>query len=299
MIPENSARLMRLASYASVGVAGTLIVAKFSAWVVTDSVSLLSTLIDSVLDAAASVVNLLAVRHALQPADEEHRFGHGKAEPIAGLAQAAFIAGSAVFLLIQAGERILFPKAIAHASIGYIVMVFSIALTVCLVIFQRYVIKRSGSLVISADSLHYQGDVLINASVLLSIFLASEMEIVYADPVFAAAIAGYILYSAWQIGQSALNMLMDRELPDEDRARIEVLVRGQDGVKGLHDLRTRASGTDVFIQMHVEMDADLPLREAHKIGDAVELEVGKAFPNAEVIVHQDPDDLDEDHNLPG
>ena len=244
MIPEKSARLMRLASYASVGVAGTLIIAKFFAWVVTDSVSLLSTLIDSVLDAAASVVNLIAVRHALQPADEEHRFGHGKAEPIAGLAQAAFIAGSAVFLLIQAGERIFFPKAIDHASVGYIVMVFSIGLTVCLVIFQRYVIKRSGSLVISADSLHYQGDVLINASVLLSIFLASEMGVVYADPVFAAAIAAYILFNAWQIGQSALNMLMDRELPDEDRARIEVLVRGQDGVKGLHDLRTRSKARE-------------------------------------------------------
>ena len=299
MIPEHSARLMRIASYASVGVAGTLIIAKFSAWVITDSVSLLSTLIDSVLDAAASLVNLLAIRHALQPADEEHRFGHGKAEPIAGLAQAAFITGSAVFLLIQAGERIVFPKAITHASVGYIVMIFSIVLTVCLVIFQKYVISRSGSLVISADSLHYQGDILINTSVLFSIFLAGEMGILYADPVFAAAIAAYILYSAWQIGQIALNMLMDRELPDEDRARIEELVCGQDGVKGLHDLRTRSSGTYVFIQMHVEMDADLPLREAHKIGDAVEMKVEKAFPNAEIIVHQDPDDLEEDHNLPG
>jgi ferrous-iron efflux pump FieF len=294
MTPE-AARLMRLATYASVGVASVLIVTKFVAWVMTDSVSLLSTLVDSLLDAAASVVNLIAVRHALQPADAEHRFGHGKAEPLAGLAQAAFIVGSAVFLLFEAGDRVVSPHMVVRAPIGYAVVVFSIVLTIALVIYQRYVVRKSGSVAISADSLHYQTDVLINGSVLVSLFLSSEMGIAHADPLFAIGIAVYIIYTASQIGKEALNILMDRELPDEERERIKEVARAQPGVQGVHDLRTRSSGAQVFIQMHVEIDGDLPLREAHEIADRVEIEVGNAFPNAEVIVHQDPDDIDEDH----
>jgi ferrous-iron efflux pump FieF len=294
--PE-AARLMRLATYASVGVAGVLIVTKFAAWLATDSVSLLSTLIDSLLDAAASLVNLFAVRHALQPADDEHRFGHGKAEPLAGLVQAAFIVGSALFLMLQAGERVVTPRFIQHASVGYAVMVFSIVMTVALVTFQRYVVKRSGSLAIGADQLHYQSDVLINGSVLVSIFLASEMGFLYADPLFAIAIALYIVVTAWKIGRDALDILMDRELPDDERERIRQVALGISGVQGVHELRTRSSGSHVFIQMHVEIDGDLPLRRAHRIADAVEIQVAAAFPNAEVIVHQDPDDLEEDHEF--
>jgi len=291
--PE-AARLMRLATYASVGVASTLIVTKFAAWILTDSVSLLSTLIDSLLDAGASMVNLFAVHHALQPADDEHRFGHGKAEPLAGLAQAAFIAGSAVFLTLQAGERVISPHVISHAPVGYAVMVFSMVMTIGLVLFQRHVVKRSGSVAISADQLHYQSDVLINASVLVSIFLASELGWVLADPLFAIAIAGYIIFTAWQIGRDAMDILMDRELPDEERERIRAIALAITGVQGVHELRTRSSGADVFIQMHVEIDGDLPLRRAHAIADKVEIEVAAAFPSAEVIVHQDPDDIVEE-----
>ena len=154
--PQRAARLMRLATYASVAVASVLVVTKFGAWVMTDSVSLLSTLIDSVLDVAASALNLIAVHHALQPADDEHRFGHGKAEALAGLGQAAFISGSAAFLLIEAGERIFNPKTIDNSEIGIAVMVVAIVLTVILVAFQRYVVRKTGSLAIGADSLHYQ-----------------------------------------------------------------------------------------------------------------------------------------------
>ncbi|MBT7249441.1 MAG: cation diffusion facilitator family transporter [Rhodospirillaceae bacterium] len=284
---------MRLATYASVSVACVLIVTKFAAWVMTDSVSLLSTLIDSLLDAAASLVNLFAVRHALQPADDEHRFGHGKAEPLAGLAQSAFIVGSAAFLMIQAVERLYNPIAISHPEIGYGVMVFSIVLTVALVIFQRYVIGKSGSVAISADSLHYQTDVLINASVLVSIYLASEMGYAGADPMFAIGIALFIVWSAWKIGTQALDILMDHELPDEDRRRIVEIACEQNGVDGVHDLRTRSSGTQVFIQMHVEMDGAMTLRRAHEIADAVELKIAYAFPHAEIIVHQDPEGLED------
>ena len=294
LTPDSSAaRLMRLATDASVSVACVLIVTKFAAWVMTDSVSLLSTLIDSLLDAAASLVNLFAVRHALQPADDEHRFGHGKAEPLAGLAQSAFIVGSAAFLMIQAVERLYNPIAISHPEIGYGVMVFSIVLTVALVIFQRYVIGKSGSVAISADSLHYQTDVLINASVLVSIYLASEMGYVGADPMFAIGIALFIVWSAWKIGTQALDILMDHELPDEDRRRIVEIACEQNGVDGVHDLRTRSSGTQVFIQMHVEMDGAMTLRRAHEIADAVELKIADAFPHAEIIVHQDPEGLED------
>ena len=289
----HTAQLMRWATYASVSVAAVLIVTKVVAWVLTDSVSLLSTLIDSLLDAAASVINLVAVRHALQPADDEHRFGHGKAEPLAGLAQSAFIVGSALFLIFESIERIAHPTMIVNPEIGYSVMVFSIVVTVGLVMFQRYVVQKSGSLAISADSLHYQTDVMINGSVFLSIFLASELGMTLADPIFAIGIALFISYTAWKIGMEALNILMDHELPYDDRRKIIEIACAQDGVEGVHDLRTRFSGTQVFIQMHVEMDGDMPLRRAHEIADVVELEVGAAFPNSEVIVHQDPEGIED------
>jgi len=294
-VQESAERLMRYATYASVSVACLLIATKFAAWLATDSVSLLSTLIDSILDAAASLINLVAVRHALEPADREHRFGHGKAEALAGLAQSAFIVGSAMFLLVQAGQRMFHPKAIEHSEVGYAVMVFSILLTAVLVLFQRYVVRRSGSVAISADSLHYQTDILINFSVIVSLFLASQLGLEWADPLFAVGIAAYIIHSAWQIGTEVFQILMDRELHDDERQRIRDIALGEDGVSGLHDLRTRSSGTQVFIQLHLQMDGEMKLKDAHKIADVVEFKIAAAFKNAEVIVHQDPEGLDEDH----
>jgi len=294
---EVAGRLMRLATYAAVGVASTLIVVKFAAWLMTDSVSLLSTLIDSFLDVAASTVNLLAVRHALEPADEEHRFGHGKAESLAGLAQAAFISGSAMFLLLQAGERLYNPSAIENSMVGYGVMVFSIVATVALVLFQKYVAKRTQSLAITADSAHYTMDVLVNISVIASLFLATEMGWLIADPLFAIAIAFYILHGAYEIGIEAYHILMDRELPDEDREKIRELAIQHPQVTGMHDLRTRQSGPDVFIQMHLEMPGDLSLHEAHKIAEAVMYKVEAAYPRAEVLVHEDPHGIEEERRF--
>lgn len=284
---------MRAAAIASVSVASILIVTKFVAWLMTDSVSLLSTLIDSILDAAASLVNLLAVHHALQPADREHRFGHGKAEPLASLAQAAFICGSAAFLLIQAGERMVHPRDIVNTDIGYAVMVFSIVLTIMLVGFQRYVVRKSGSVAIDADSLHYKTDVLINLGVMVSLFLSSHFGWKYADPLIAILIAMYIVKGAWGIGKTALAILMDRELEDEDRQKIRNIVMAHEEVKGLHDLRTRSSGVHVFIQFHLELDGDMKLMQAHDISEEVERELMEAFPNAEVIIHEDPEGVEE------
>ena len=292
--PARAATLMRLATYASVSVASILVVTKFAAWLMTDAVSLLSTLIDSLLDVGASLLNLIAVRHALEPADKEHRFGHGKAEPLAGLAQAAFICGSAVFLVIEAGERLFHPKAIENTDVGYGVMVLAIVLTLGLVVFQRHVVNKTGSVAITADSAHYQMDVLVNASVIVSLWLVSSFGWTLADPLFALVIAGYIFWGARRIGLTAYHMLMDRELSDRDRQKITEIALAHQSVKGLHDLRTRSSGNRVFIQMHLEMDGDISLLEAHEISDAVEAKVKEAFPNAEVLIHEDPEGIEEE-----
>ena len=281
-------RLMRLASYVAVSVALVLIAVKLGAWLLTGSVALLSSLIDSVLDAFASIVALVAIRQALTPADKEHRFGHGKAEPIAALGQAAFIVGSALFLSVEAVRRLWSPQPVGQQEIGIAVMVFSILVTLALVAFQAHVIRRTGSLIVSADSLHYKGDLLINLSIIASLVLTGWFDFPLADPVFALGIAAYLLWNAKGIGGEALDMLMDRELPDEERQTILALARAHSGVLGVHDLRTRAAGPIRFIQMHLELDGDTRLAEAHEIADAVEAEIEAAFPGADVIVHQDP-----------
>lgn len=290
----DNARLMRLATYASVATAGTLIVVKLAAWGLTGSVALLSTLIDSTLDAAASVVNLWAVRHALTPADREHRFGHGKAEPLAGLGQAAFILGSGALLLAQAANRLQHPVEVSHADIGTGVMLLSIVLTIVLVRFQKYVLSKTRSVAISADSLHYTGDVMMNGAVIVSLLTGQFLGWTLADPLFAMGISGYLLWNAWEIARNSLDMLMDRELPEEDRTRIKEIARSHPDVRGMHDLRTRLSGQQGFIQLHLAMDDNLPLVKAHDIADQVEASILAEFPHCDVLIHQDPASLHED-----
>ena len=292
--PEAARRLMRMATLAAVSVACVLVATKFVAWVLTDSVSLMSTLIDSLLDVAASVVNLVAVRHALEPADREHRFGHGKAESLAGLAQAAFVAGSGVFLLLEAGERLFNPQEIVRTEIGYIVMVFSIVLTLALVTFQSFVVRRTGSIAIGADSAHYRMDILVNAGVMVSLFVVAHIGWLWFDPAMAILIAAYILYGAWQIAETALQVLMDHELSDETRRAIRHIALSHPDVRNVHDLRTRTSGQHVFMQMHLEMDGSISLYRAHEIADEVEADVMAAFPHAEVMIHQDPEGIGEE-----
>ena len=288
-----AAQLMRWATYASVATALVLIAAKVVAYVLTDSVSLLSTLLDSLLDAAASIVNLLAVRHALTPADREHRFGHGKAEPLAGLGQSTFIAGSAIFLLFEVGNRLIQPPPIERSGVGIAVMVFSILVTLLLVLYQRRVIRETGSMAIAADSLHYFSDLMVNSAVIVALILASQLGWRFADPIFGGGIALYILYTAWQIARGAYDMLMDRELPDAERAKIRGIALANPAVRAVHDLRTRGAGHATFVQLHIEMDGAMSLLTAHRIADEVEAAIVAAFPGAEVIIHQDPEGIDE------
>ena len=285
--------LMRRATYASVATAAVLIGAKLFAFLATGSVSLLSTLLDSLLDAAASLVNLVAVRQALVPADREHRFGHGKAEPLASLGQAAFIAGSAVLLLIEALQHALRPVPISNTGIGIAVMVVAIIVTVALVLYQQSVVRRTRSLAVSADELHYRADLVLNGSVVVSLVASSILGWVYIDPLFGAAIALWILWGAWRVANKAIVQLMDRELPDEERARIRAIALEHPEVRAVHDLRTRAAGPTAFIQIHLEMDGGLTLSEAHRISDTVEAQLLAAFPRAEVMIHQDPEGIEE------
>jgi ferrous-iron efflux pump FieF len=285
---EASARLMKRATYAAVTVAALLIAAKIGAWLLTGSVSVLSSLLDSLLDIAASVVNLVAVRHAVTPADREHRFGHGKAEPLAGLGQSAFIAGSAAFLFIEVLHRALRAEPVENSAVGIAVMLFSIVVTIGLVSYQRYVVARTGSLVIGSDELHYRADIILNGSVILSLVLAQVFHWHFLDPLFGAAIGVWIVYSAWQVAGRSLTQLMDREIPDEDRARIREIALAHGEVSAVHDIRTRAAGPTAFIQLHLELDGGMTLADAHAVADEVEAGILEAFPNAEVIIHEDP-----------
>jgi ferrous-iron efflux pump FieF len=287
MAPKETARLLRLATYASISVATILIIAKLIAWGLSDSVSLLATLIDSVLDALASLINLIAVRHALTPADKEHRFGHGKAEALAGLSQSMFIAGSAGFLLLEAGRRLISPMPVEAVGTGIAVMLFSIVATLLLLGFQQHVIRKTNSTAIKADALHYRTDLLVNASVISALWLSVQGWAGF-DALFACAIGIYILYSAWEIIVLSYDHLMDRELPDGQREEIKQLVLQHKSALGLHDLRSRHSGTMTFIQLHLELDDDLSLLKAHKISDEVEASLMEAFPESEIIIHIDP-----------
>lgn len=292
---EENGRLMRLATYASVSVASLLIALKTGAWIATESIAMLSTLVDSLLDALASIVSLFAVRHALTPADQEHRFGHGKAEALAAMAQSAFIAGSSVLLLFQAGERFIHPRPLAAPGTGIWVMAVSIVLTVGLVAFQTWVVRRTKSVAVAADSLHYRGDILVNIAVIAALVLGSWFGFLYADPIFGTAIAIYILYNAWLIVREALDMLMDRELPDDERERIRDIALAHEEVESLHDMRTRRSGQTSFIQFHLVMNAELTLLKAHEVSDEVELDLRRTFPDAEILIHQDPTGIVEKH----
>jgi ferrous-iron efflux pump FieF len=286
----DSSRLLRLATYASVATAATLVSSKLGAWFATGSVSLLASLIDSLMDVGASLLNLFAVRYSLMPPDDEHRFGHGKAEALAGLGQAAFIVGSAIFLLLQAIDRLVNPQPLAQLGVGMGILVFAMVATLALLALQRYVIRRTGSVAIRADSLHYATDLATNAAALVALLLA-YYGFIGMDPVFAIGIAAYILYSATQIARSALQQLMDSELPGLEREAIQRIAAATPGVLGVHGLRSWQSGRRKVIQLHLELDDEMPLRDAHNIALAVEQALRGHDPELDVIIHQDPASL--------
>lgn len=284
---QQYARLVTMAAWTATIVATLLLIVKVITWWVTGSVSLLASLIDSMLDIAASVVNLIVVRYSLQPADREHTFGHGKAESLAALAQAMFISGSAVFLILNGIDRFFRPHELNAPELGVYVSLFAMVVTFGLVMFQKHVVRVTGSQAIAADSLHYQTDLYMNGAIMVALGL-SYFGVTQADAVFAVGIGIFILYSAFKMVSEAIQTLLDRKLPDEELEQIRQECLKVEGVLGVHQLRTRMSGPTRFIQLHLELDDNLRLIEAHHIADKVEDNLLELFPEADVLIHQDP-----------
>jgi ferrous-iron efflux pump FieF len=286
---QKGLRWLLAASYASVAVAFLLIAAKLVAWYLTDSASMLGSLLDSVMDSMASLINMVAVRYSIKPADEDHRFGHGKAESLAGLAQSGFIMASAFLLLVHCAERLAGPSpaALENVTIGLAVTVFALCSTLALVAVQSHAIRLTGSTAIRADSLHYKSDILLNLSVMAALAGAS-WGFPRVDAILGAGIAFFIAHGAWRIGWEAFDMLMDRELPPEVDREILALALSHGEVLGVHDLRTRRSGNRYHIQLHLEFADDTVLLSAHNVADEVEAAIGARFPGADIIIHQDP-----------
>lgn len=276
----------RAANFAIV-VATTLIIVKAFAWWQTGSIAILAAMTDSLVDLFASITNFFVLRFALQPADEEHTFGHGKAESLAALAQSAFITGSAAFLLLQGIQRLTEPQLVQGSELGIGISLFSIGLTAALVWYQRRVVKLTGSPAIAADSLHYQTDLYMNAAILVAMLL-NFYGMVYADALFAIGIALYILYSAVVMFWEAMQALLDKALPKDEVEQIWAIVNAQPNIISIHDLKTRRAGAVRFIQLHLEMRDELTLMQAHDISDELEQKLLAAFPQSEVIIHQEP-----------
>ncbi len=284
---EPQAKLLRYVTTASVAAAVLLIVLKLAASLTTNSISLMASLIDSTMDLLASLVTLIAVRIALQPPDEDHRFGHGKAEPLAALAQATFIAGSGVFLLVQALQRVIRPQQVDAVDWGVAVMVISMVVTASLVLFQRYVIRKTQSPAIRADATHYGMDFLVNGSTIVVLLLTTQ-GLPWVDPIFGALVGLFILYSATQVGRSALDQLMDRELLDGTEDAVRALAEAHPDVTAADRIRTRMAGRTMIVQLYIYLDARIDLTEAHRIGDEVVARILDTYPGADVLVHEEP-----------
>ncbi len=278
--------LSKQATMASIVVALILIVTKTWVYWATGSVSLLGSLLDSLLDGVTSVMNFIALRYALLPADDDHRFGHGKLESIAALAQSAFMIGSAVVLVLNSFDAMLDKRQVVNSEWGVAVSLFAIVLTLALVSFQKYVVKRTKSLIVEADSLHYQGDILMNMAVVVAMLMVG-FGINWIDSVMAVGIGIFLCVNAWKVGARAVEDLMDQHLPLVEK-KIEELVSKAQGSEGCHDVRCRMSGPNLFVQFHLELDENLALWSAHEIGDRVEAHITQEYPNADVIIHLDP-----------
>ena len=282
------AQAMRRAALASVGTASLLVAVKSFAYLATGSVAMLGALADSAVDLVASLGILFAVGHSLTPPDAEHRFGHGKAEPLIGLAQMLFIAGSATYVAYEAIRHLIAPEPVENPFAGVGVLLFSIAVTFALVLYQRRVVRQTGSPAIAADNMHYAGDLLTNLGAIAALLLSTYLGWRLADPIIGLGIAAVLYFSAWTVFRASLDQLMDREMPDEDRERIKAIIAEHPAVKGVHDLRTRLAGTQSFIQVHIEMDPALSLGDAHEASEEIDRRLRAAFPRIEILIHLDP-----------
>lgn len=287
-------RLKRTATIASMSLAASLCLLKAFAALYTGSLAVLSSMIDSITDIFASSVTVIAVRFSSLPESYYYRYGYGKAESLSALIQAAFIAGSGIFIMYDGISRIFYPRPIEQTSIGLLIMVISLIATLCLISYQRYVTKLTSSQAISADSAHYMVDVMTNLSIIISLVVVSIFKISWFDTLTALGVSGYLLYNAYKIAGEAVKTLMDAELSDDIRKKIKELVMECPFSKGIHDLRTRDLGGRYMFEFHLELDGELSLAAAHDMTELVEDNLADAFPNAVIIIHQDPVGIKED-----
>ncbi len=286
---DDDNRLMLTAGLASVAVSATLVGLKLWALAATGALSIAASLADSALDLMMSLAAAAALVYAARPADEDHAFGHSSAEDLAALAQAVFILGSACLIGWSAVGRLMAPEPpkLADEGLGIAVMLASMALTLVLVWWQGRVARRTGSKVVAADRLHYIGDFLPGAGAVFALYASSRWGLVNVDGLVALVAAVVMVYGALQIGRGAWDALMDRRADPEVIAGIERIARGWPGVHGFHDLKTRTAGRRVFINLHIELDGDQSLREAHEIGASLRRAILEAYPQADVIIHKD------------
>ncbi|MCT8161210.1 cation diffusion facilitator family transporter [Pseudoruegeria sp. SHC-113] len=290
MLPTDRSRLGAMAGIASTGVALTLVLLKLWALAVTGSLSVASSLTDNALDLLMSLGALAAILYAARPPDEDHAFGHSSAEDLAALGQAAFILVAAALISIAAISRLLSgdPPDITQEGVGMAIIAVSVVLTLALVLFQRYVVAKTGNRVVAADSLHYLSDLVPNLGAIVALFAASRYGMNHLDSGIALATAAMLVVSALHIGKGAWDALMDRAADPKLVAEVEKIVDGWPGVQGHHDLRSRSAGSQVFINMHIEVDGSLTLFEAHEIGAALKREICTRFPEVDLIIHKDP-----------
>lgn len=289
MSNDDRSSLTARAAFASIAMAVFLIGLKTWAALQTSSMAMLGSLADSTLDLVASLVVLLGVRVAAQPADREHRFGHGKAEALAALVQVIIITLSAIFIGFRSVQRIIQGATTSDAELGIGVSLVAIAFTFALIAYQKHVVRKTGSIAIATDRLHYASDLLLNGSVIVALGLEQFAHLVGSDAVFGLLIALWLAWGAWRSSTHALAQLMDREWPDEERERFLAAAKSFPELEGLHDLRTRSSGTHSFVQFHVWVPADWTVQEAHDRMDRVEQQLEQQFPNTEILIHLDPE----------
>ena len=293
---KNTDSLVRSASIASLLVASTLIVLKYYGWVTTNSVSLLGSLADSLIDFLASVFVFVAISYSMLPADAKHRFGYGKSEGLAAFVQSLLIGISGIYVCFEAIKRLLNPSQINQPSTAIWIILVSIVLTLALVMYQKYVVKKSKSIAIESDRYHYLTDTYINLSVLFSIAITGWTRFVFIDALVGLLISGVILYTSVTLLKKSFKILLDQEIQSDDRDRIREIALDHPKVLGFHDLRTRDTGREYIIQFHLELDPNMSLLESHEITDEVTDNVLKLYPDSELIIHTDPLGIDEERD---
>ncbi|MFZ4762023.1 MAG: cation diffusion facilitator family transporter [Alphaproteobacteria bacterium] len=286
--------LAETASLVAALAAFILLLIKTGGTIATESVGLFASLVDSSLDLIASFITYLGISLANKPADPSHRYGHGKAEAVSSFAQAGFMAASALFLVIEAISRFIHPRAIEQENIGIALMIFSCLVTLGVVIFQRYAAQKTGSMALLADSKHYVADFMMAIAVIIGLLAHKLFDINALDTGLSVIVGIYLAFHAVDTGKNAVDMLMDRELPDHIREEIIATILAHPQAKGLHDLRSRKSGKGIFAEFHLELDGKLSLDESHQITDEIEQQLMEKFPYSEFSLHQEPFDIDDD-----